>query len=822
MARPACLLDRFNRLMFVLFMVIAWTGWARVGALADAPAPATRPDDLSPQEYLRRADQIERGIKAGSEALGKIPREHFDPAAVLQRIGAEPDALTAFVRDQTAWIPYLGALRGAVGVLMDRRGNSLDRSLLLADLLHRAGQSVRLAHAKLKPEQAQPLVYAFLNPPAAPVPAPQPAAAQGGSAALSPAQQILDDAVSAARKYGIDETRTRQFAARQQFRGERLYQDMIERVTDQTPLLQNAIDAAKVRKADAAPSPAADALAAACDHWWVQRQNGNDWVDLDVTLPALHGGNAPTAPAETFAPDKLPADVWHTVVVRVVAESWDGKKLGEAALLEQPLRCADVCDKNVVLRSIPLDWPDDFTIVAGDDVAKKVKQAAIAQHRWMPVLKVGADQITQHAIEGDGTFIDKPQTLAIERGGKTSQSKMTGASGALEGDTPALAAAAHKGFLTAQWIEYDIRSPGHAAKTYRRQIFDLIGAGARNAAPPQLAELTNHQKLQRSLALLGETQIVVAGSEVSPEFVEYQALASALNGASVMPKVYRSLANPVPGKPVDWAKVSGEVGSGLSPAWMLAVTRLRLNPGRQSIYLDRPNVLTHHVFLGADPQDRFTGGTAFDIVANPVAVYPSAKADAFQVRMQQGIADTNAESLLQQSSGKIDNAADRLTADDSIQIVRTADDPALASLSSEAHARVAADLAAGYAIALPKQVQAATTSDGSCWWRIDLSSGETLGIGVNGWGVSLVEYAKMLVIMFSVVFTLCVGLSAALTGGATNEQLILCAMVAALAASAYAFGFVNGASGPPAPPTGGAAVGGGVGGATALGSTLPP
>ena len=92
------------------------------------------------------------------KALRATPCERFDPQAVVELVGRAPEKLAAWVRDNTALFPYRGALRGPVGTLMDRGGNSLDRSLLLAELLQAIGQETRLANAirglsKPKPEQ---------------------------------------------------------------------------------------------------------------------------------------------------------------------------------------------------------------------------------------------------------------------------------------------------------------------------------------------------------------------------------------------------------------------------------------------------------------------------------------------------------------------------------------------------------------------------------------------------------------------------------------------------------------------------------------------
>ena len=77
---------------------------------------------------------------------------------VLEQTGTDAVAIRDWVVEHSAWLPYEGVLRGAAGVLMDRSGNSLDRSLLLASLLEQAGYSVRLAHETLSDEDAQAIL----------------------------------------------------------------------------------------------------------------------------------------------------------------------------------------------------------------------------------------------------------------------------------------------------------------------------------------------------------------------------------------------------------------------------------------------------------------------------------------------------------------------------------------------------------------------------------------------------------------------------------------------------------------------------------------
>ena len=114
-----------------------------------------QPKPRSPAEVKRITNDLERSFKALEASQREIPRDTFDPKAVVDQVGKDPSKLFQWVRDNTYWVPYQGTLRGPTGVLMDRLGNSLDRALLLAELLQASGQEVRLAQALLPPETAK-------------------------------------------------------------------------------------------------------------------------------------------------------------------------------------------------------------------------------------------------------------------------------------------------------------------------------------------------------------------------------------------------------------------------------------------------------------------------------------------------------------------------------------------------------------------------------------------------------------------------------------------------------------------------------------------
>ena len=114
---------------------------------------------LTPEEQRVMLDSSLRAIEDG---IRDATRDRWDPEYVVEQVGRNPDSLFRWVQENTSWIPYRGVLRGPTGVLMDRQGNSLDRALLLADLLKRAGHSVRLARTEISIERAEAVLPALV------------------------------------------------------------------------------------------------------------------------------------------------------------------------------------------------------------------------------------------------------------------------------------------------------------------------------------------------------------------------------------------------------------------------------------------------------------------------------------------------------------------------------------------------------------------------------------------------------------------------------------------------------------------------------------
>jgi hypothetical protein len=149
--------------------------------------------------------------------------------------------------------------------------------------------------------------------------------------------------------------------------------------------------------------------------------------------------------------------------------------------------------------------------------------------------------------------------------------------------------------------------------------------------------------------------------------------------------------------------------------------------------------------MRATADGRWHGFRAFDIVANHVGVHRYARADAFRVRLEQGVADTNAEALLLAGDGKVENPAQEFTGaplgDPAGWVkISSGDDPAwrTLSLTPDERRQVERDVHAGYLVIVGRTASP-SVADRAAWWRVDPRDGSTLGMGVEG-GQALTEY----------------------------------------------------------------------------------
>jgi hypothetical protein len=420
----------------------------------------------------------------------------------------------------------------------------------------------------------------------------------------------------------------------------------------------------------------------------------------------------------------------------VVAEQWAGGVLAERTALERSVRPSDLIGTPIVLQFWPSNWPSRL-IPEGPDPKQAFRKTALAQREWAPILRVGRQQFTQFAIRDTGEIVDAKGQDPVAKlgsgaaGGLAALNDLVGSAESQNERPPT-----DKRILTAVWIEYEMRPPGASTRTIRRQVFDLLGPAARASKPAPKPGLDDPRILTRNLALMMETELLPVVCRIDPAFVTHLTAQGVLANRDMLAALVRG-DDMTDSQLPEFAR---RVVPMPSPLYALATARFAESGVADQIYVDRLDILTRHVSLTPAAQT-FRLRAATDIVANEIGVDLLAR-DAFMVRLEQGVFDTNAESLVQ-AGARGEGTAEAFAAGGAWVTLRSIGDPKLAALdlADDDRRRVAQDLAAGYVVVAAAGLSLSGSAAHVSWWRVDPASGQALGIGSNGWGQDVVEFA---------------------------------------------------------------------------------
>jgi hypothetical protein len=325
------------------------------------------------------------------------------------------------------------------------------------------------------------------------------------------------------------------------------------------------------------------------------------------------------------------------------------------------------------------------------------------------------------------TLVDTVTLSDGSAGPATTQGGPFGGLGGRIGD--ALGANRPEAVLTAAWLEYEVRVPGRKTRVIRRAVFDLLGAAARATPPATAPVLGEAQRLSRSLSLMTRTEILPVGFALAPEFLAHLAVDSLLGNADLLRQITRG------GLPRESDLARFETAVPLpSPLYALALARLEASNLGGRIYIDRPSIFARHRSLSlVDGQIVPVDST--DIVANEVGVSLTTD-DAFAVRLEQGVFDTNAEALILRGPQVGGNTATAFAASRDWLTLTSDAGEAVSSLGLSENARrsISQDIDAGFAVVAPPVPIRERNEEFVGWWRIDRRTGDTLGVAANGWG----------------------------------------------------------------------------------------
>jgi hypothetical protein len=433
----------------------------------------------------------------------------------------------------------------------------------------------------------------------------------------------------------------------------------------------------------------------------------------------------------------------------------------------------------------------------------------------------------QGGVTASGSIDPKPTFDAMAKAGGAAGGAAKKAASILD-DLPAGddAAAAKKktaapddaGVWTAQWVEYEIRTPGAAPQTIRRPLFDLIGPTARDAAAaakaamPQPPAVSDAQKFDRALAVFSSAEILALPCRPAAPFVQHMVDTELL----AMRPALRDVLKPAAAGDV---AAAGTKAAQLAPMpaapYLFALARSQWSRVRDQTFVDRPDLVAFHRRLAVGGPTGLLKRVLFDVVANPVQVRPAqagaaqagkAAADPFAARLEQGVVDSNLETLLAGDDAVGLSASDlyRRSASQGVRWVTLRPggpgkqpDWGGVQLPEKERALIGRDLAAGLVAVVPTKplnVEGRPAAVG--WWRVDPRTGETLAMTESG-GSSTTEYTlqQKILITANVAGWTFIGCGGAAPGASTGKRLG-CAVCAAVMAALMVFSFGFGAGAP--------------------------
>lgn len=702
-----------RKLVCWLVTCVCFFTWCTVPfnqALAQSPAQT--------KEWEQAAERLERLFNALEEARKEIPRDTFDPQAIVNIVGCDPVKLFEWVRDNTYLVPYRGSLRGHIGVLMDRLGNSLDRAILLHKLLTMTGYEARFVRGSLTKKQAE----AVLNN-ARPIPP------GGALPAEEQTEENLYQMISQyADKFGLDPVALQNTSMRMRIVQQHMAEELAQRVEEQTEALLELLgDIPDIREAEWNK-----AVSALQDHWWLEWKSPSGWIALDPTLPEAKPNKTLTQNESTVAsPDDLAQEDLHLLTIRVIIERWRDGGLEEETVFEHALQPSKLFGKTITIRNVPLNWPSDIKWFSEKQPLERLKNISLDQDEWLPVLTVGNEFLWQLSFNWAGK-VKQPN----RRNTHGMEDSLTSAWGLL---SPRQEELDHESYLTAEWIEYEMYLPGRKTDTIRRHFFDEIGFASRNAKIlPNFNNISSRHDLEHRLALLGGVRTVIQVSKFSREFLSY-IMTEGLNEYQSLLK--KNLVNTELRFAPELIEKINTLSLIPGPELALAASRFGWNRNSCNTYFDSFNIISSFSCIRLSSAGELVSFQGLDIIANELAANLHSVADPFRTRLRQGVIDTNIETLIMNTFGHdIVNTGEFFRRDmiRGIRWSRVPDDyfSSCASKSSSINLQTmfTEDFKKGYIVVAPYSKDTLNNDSFHTWWRIDSATGSALGLTELGKG----------------------------------------------------------------------------------------
>lgn len=672
-----------------IFIAVAIIGLSLLSqrALSETDETPASGDEI---DYLKIQNSIDELTVALKKTRAEVDRSSFDPSALVDHLEYEAQPAIDFVRDSIVYQPYAGTLRGVTGTLRAGAGNSLDQSILLANLLKTAGLDARIVRATLSDADALRLLHSTRQ--------------------ADPGRSLDYLQKSLVANFGAQANQA--------------VSPVTWNKTNLASETKNLVDTIKLSLQNAGVELAENEvqtqwLPVAKQYFWVQyrESSSQDWQDAHSAFAA---DAAPEGlDAEEYFKDSIPEQYQHLLTISAWVGQWVTGKITPRQIMAPWTRpVANLDAQTIIFRNSP----SGLNVNNLGDLDVVVEETQMLIPMFNEAMAPGG-----MAFDLQGRVID-PMALGASAGiFKTMGDKMGKATTGLmdrEDKQPAMA-------LNSMWLEFTFTAPSGEKTTHRRYL--LAPRTDHNTDPKEVLWplLTNHVYQVNAggqpLDYLAERYLVTG--------IDNQAWLEAMIGKFREPD--KRMAKPSTEIPADFPVLAQYRFMDDNPFAQAGVISFRATPSLMGI---------RRGFRNAD-----TAFAGVDIVANHiehVRVTDSRLQQVPSAGLTRGVWDTVLESVPQKSlmvndisssstSTVFEKAAKQKIP---IKVLKPGASDALASFGLDANASlfVQADLDHGYLVVLPEKLPDGVAMAG--WWRVETASGETLGMTGDGHGQDVVEY----------------------------------------------------------------------------------
>jgi hypothetical protein len=641
-------------------------------------------------------------IISESEIFLTDQAKNFKTPVTLQQLVelySEPDKLFEWVQTKTYPLNYEGTLRSPSGVLEDLHGNTLDRTRLLLALFKQNGIEARLVRESLPLAVSLPSGAGYVR--------------ESKPAFAEPTALLEKLPVNFADKFAYELA-----ALKERMR-------VASKATSKAKDLADTI----YRKFSGLLKPywKEGGNYKLQDHYWIQAKvqmpntDKPTWRSYDITQ---NKPNETRSRAFKVVTEKtLFQESAFTLYLTIIAEIEDVslKRRNQKSLVSFTHRLSDESFHtfDIFFAETPRYKESELSLLLADSLSV---QPQPEYRRWIPTIRTGDKLTYAQAVNVMGEVSDVPDGLVealFSGGAQTGQAVNRGVTEATSifskmGVATGKKEESKSGTLTGLTLKAELKRGNKTLRTFYRPLVQT------NSALPLFTGFLNTFRMSVSTVSPREQTLALRGLEMAKAMI----VAAKELVDSGSPKSRTALKTILQYEPASEAyhALRKDLGSGMSD----------LFPTEPQIEMVR-----HEVGKKNGEVAHLT--TTIDILTNALAP-TQLTANAKEARLKQGIIDTVAEARaladISPAGEVVRNAAHVFATSASSWNVYTSLKPSF-QYSKEAQAAIRDAHRSGYVTVLSEQ-------ENEFWWRIDPTTGETLGLGPTGMGESSIEYTTIL------------------------------------------------------------------------------